>query len=125
MKNELITDREVFEAFAYECNYKDFSKDIYSNGKPVYNWSEALWSLISAKNTYTNSVLKLDVFIRGKDENGFYQNYIYLLVKENSVIRWDEYLKSLGYGYSKRRIKVCRYIIEWDEQFDEYLLEVE
>ena len=116
---------DVIKAIAYECNYKDFSKAVYKDGRPIYDWSEALWSLLNAKNIYHREVLKLDVLQRGKDDTGFYQNYIYLLVPENSGILWDDYLISLGYVYSKDEIEVCRYYIDYQEGIEDYLLEVE
>jgi len=121
--SEKTVEKEVFKAIVYECNFKDFSKDVTKDGTPIHDWSEALWHLLNAKNTY-NAVLKLDVLQRGKDENGFYQNYVYLLVEEDSDIDWDGYLKYLGYGFSKSEVNLCRYILEYDEKIDDYLLEV-
>ena len=119
-------EKEIIKAFAYECNYKDFSKATNKDGKPIYDWGEAVWSLFNAKNAYTSSVLKLDVLQRGKDDNGFYQNYIYLLVKEDSDIRWDDYLKSLGYGFTKDTVNVEKIILDWyEEPYDDFILEVE
>ena len=124
-RNDPILDRKIFKAIAYECNYKDFSKEALADGKRICSWSDSLWSLINAKNTWTSSVLKLDVLLRGKDELGFYQNYVYLLVKKDSPIGWDEYLKSLGYSFTKQEVNVAAYTVEWDEKIDEYLLEVD
>ena len=90
-------ERELIEATVYECNYKDFSKATTKDGTPIYDWSNAVWSLYNTKNGYSNAVLKLDILQRGKDENGFYQNYIYLVVRRRSEYMWEEYLKSLGY----------------------------
>ena len=118
-------ERELIEATVYECNYKDFSKATTKDGTPIYDWSNAVWSLYNTKNSYSNAVLKLDILQRGKDENGFYQNYIYLVVKRNSEYMWEEYLKSLGYGFSKYEITLCRIFIGYEEGIDEYLLEVD
>ena len=118
-------ERELIEATVYECNYKDFSKATTKDGTPIYDWSNAVWSLYNTRNGYSNAVLKLDILQRGKDENGFYQNYIYLVVRRHSEYMWEEYLKSLGYVYSKYEITLCRIFIDYEEGIDEYLLEVD
>ena len=117
--------REIIKAIAYECNYKNFKKDTDMDGDPIYDWGEAVFALFNAKNSHERSVLKLDIMQRGKDDNGFYQNYIYFVVKKDSPVLWDEYLTSLGYVYTKKEINLCKIVIDYTEGIDDYIVEVE
>lgn len=113
-------EREKIKAVEYICGYKSFKKE------EGYNWTSAIWDLFNFKNTWSNSsIIKLDVNQFGKDDNGFYENYIDLIVSVDSKVDWDEYLSGLGYGFTKHDITVMKYIVDWDENIDEVVVEVD
>ena len=115
-----MMEREKIKAVKYICGYKSFKKE------EGYDWTSAIWSLFNARNMYSHgSIINIDVGQFGQDENGWYENYVRLIVNKNSRINWDEYLSDLGYGFTKHDITIMKYIVDWDENIDEVIIEVD
>lgn len=107
--------REKIKAIEYVMNYKDFNEK-------YGDWDTAIWHLFNAKNNWSE-VLMLDVLQGCRDENGFYPNFVKLVVTKDGRIDWDAYLKGLGYGFKKSEINLIKVIIEWNEGMDEVIAE--
>lgn len=109
--------REKVKAIQYTMNYSDFDES-----RGGQRWCEAIWDLFNAKNTW-GADIQIDVRQHGRDANGFYENYISLIVFGKSNFDWDYYLNRLGYGYKKQEITVLKIIARWDEDLDEVIAE--
>ena len=107
---------KVTKAKEYIMNYKDFKGN-------ECEWTENVWRLFNAKNNNRKDVILLDVLQGGKDENGFYPNFIKLVVTENSAIDWELFLSLLKYDYKIYDVNVKTIFVEWVEDIDEYVVE--
>ena len=105
--------KEKVKAVEYTMGFKDFRG---TNEE----WTNNIWLLFNCKNSYSH-VLKLDVLQGSRDENGFYPNFIKLIVKDDGMVDWDGYLSGLNYGFKKANITLLKIEVEWDEGLDEVI----
>lgn len=104
------------KATEYIMNYKDFQGT-------DEEWSMNVWELFNRKNN-SNDVILLDVLQGGNDGMGFYPNFIKLIVKNECNFNWEEYLHSLKYHYRIYDVNVMYFVVDWNEDIDEYIVEV-
>ncbi len=109
--------RTKMKAVRYTMSYKRFKGT-------DEEWTANVWELFNTKNNSRN-VLKLDVLQGGNDGTGFYPNYIELIVKNNDRVDWDSYLEELNYDFDKDDITLLKIEVEWGEDFDEVVAEME
>lgn len=107
-------EKNKISAVQYVMNYKDNTE---------MDWTGKVWDLMNTKNNYRNSVLQCDVRQGGNDGYGFYPNYIVLTVRKDCDIDFDGYLESLGYNFKKQDVTVLELIAEWDEDYDEVVVD--
>lgn len=114
--------KELINATEYIMSYKDFKGSHEER-------TENVWQLYNRKNTNTG-VIHLDILQCGNDGNGFYPNFIKLIVVKVIEKYFDEVLSELKYSYKKYDVKVQKIKIDstgkdYSDKIDEYVLEVE
>lgn len=107
--------KRIIKALRYQMNYKDFKEENYYNE----TWESAIWSLYNRKNNGYGKIKSIDVGQRGRDNNGFYQNYVQVITTIDADL--DEWLETLGYVFQKDEINLLEYQVEWDENIDEVI----
>lgn len=108
--------KEQVKAVEFICKYSDFTGD---------DWNGALWELYNGINTYGWKAIKLDVRQLGRNESGFYENYVNLIVPVDNADRWAKMLDVLGYGFTREEITVLKYIVEYNPDIDEVVAEID
>lgn len=107
--------KRIIKALEYQMNYKDFKEDNYYNE----TWESAIWTLYNRKNNGYGKIKSIDVGQRGRDNNGFYQNYVKIIATLDADL--DEWFEKLGYVFQKDEINLLEYQVEWDENIDEVI----
>lgn len=113
------TMQEIVKATEFSMGYKNYNDD-NPNG---LKWGQAFWELANIKNMGIREVYKLDVRQAGKDDWGFYENFITLIVPKEDEQIWTDYLPRIGYRFTKYDINLLRITAEWDEGIDEVIAE--
>lgn len=121
-------EKELTEAYCYTCSFNEFSNETTKDGQPIYDWADAWWRLLNIKNSYSRNntgILILEMRQGCRDENGFYPNFVYLVVEKNSGWDFDGLLESLGYKYKKSEHKVMTLFLDYDDtkNIDDVLVE--
>lgn len=114
-QKEVKKMKRIIKALRYQMNYKDFNE----NNNYYETWESAIWSLYNRKNYGYGKIKSIDVGQRGRDKNGFYQNYVQVITTIDADL--DEWLETLGYVFQKDEINLLEYQVEWDENIDEVI----
>jgi len=113
------TMQEIVKATEFSMGFKGFNDHNPSGLK----WSDAFWEVANMVNCGIREVYKFEVRQAGKDDNGFYENFISLIVPMSDSRIWGEYLERLGFGYREYTINLLRITAEWNEGIDEVVAE--
>lgn len=91
------------------------------NAEVKKNWGESYFEFLNAYNSYNNWALKFEMNQGGKDENGFYPNYMYIAVDETCADSKRDLLERYGFNFNEYHETINKIIIEdWDEYMIEY-----
>lgn len=107
--------REKIKAVRYAMPYHKFNEKNYNQR----TWTDAVWELYDIKNMFGRGIIKLDILMAGKNEQGFYENYIEMYVEKKEEAFWDDRLASLGYGYDKDDATVLKIVPNWETITDD------
>lgn len=113
------TRQEKLKGMQYTMTYSNYRTENVNGLK----WGDAIWELFNTKNMGYRDVYQLDVLQAGKNDYGFYENFIRLTVPVEDQQIWDDYLWRLGYGFKKDEVTLLRILVEWDEGIDEVVAE--
>lgn len=107
--------REKIKAVRYAMPYHKFNEKNYNQR----TWTDAVWELYNIKNMFGSGIIKLDILQAGKNEQGFYENYIEMYVEKKEEAFWDDRLAGLGYGYDKDDATVLKIVPNWETITDD------
>lgn len=107
--------RENVKCVRYAMPYRKFNEKNYNQR----TWTDAVWELYNIKNMFDRGIIKLDIMQAGKNEQGFYENYIEMYVEKKEEAFWDDRLASLGYGYDKEDATVLKIVPNWETITDD------
>lgn len=103
------------KATIYYCNFKNYTGD---------DWDGDVLRLFSKNATYSHLFAKIELRQGCRDENGFYPNYLYIVVDgEDCQFNVDEMLEAYGFGFRKRRAKVIKVFTDYNDDIDDILIE--
>ena len=107
-------NKEIINTTTFVSYAKDFE------GNENWTWQKAYFTLLSWKNTW-RVPLKMDICSTGDHEA-----YLYMVLPTKRAKRTKDYLDELGYrNIHENEGKTVKVYIEWQEDYDECVIDFE